>query len=98
MITSARETSYEQQTKKVVIELALTKTSAPLCYIAFHTGIKEPLPPIKLEENDGFADVRPQVSSALEVLYSKYSLRYEKSYEYISSQPFLSHMTNHPRL
>lgn len=89
MITSAQENSYEHETKKVLIALALAKTPAPLGYIAFHTGIKEPLPPVlRLEEKDGFTDVRPQVVRALKVLCSNYSLRYEKIYGHISSQHF----------
>lgn len=51
MITSAQENSYEYETKKVLIALALAKTPAPLGYIAFYTGIKELLPLVlRLEE------------------------------------------------
>jgi hypothetical protein len=52
-MTSALENSYDQESKKVLIALALTNTPVPLGYITYHTGINEPLPLVERLEDEG---------------------------------------------
>ena len=53
MVTSALESSYDHEIKKVLIALALTNTPAPLGYVMYHTGIARALPLIERLEDEG---------------------------------------------